>query len=143
MNLVNLTEANPPVEPGFVGYACISLQRPPKGSKSIKYKAGLSFCSPSDVEDSLGRLNKKKARMIADGRRRCNRPGRSITLSFPRKDGFNLRDVHEAVLEHVLHDATVKKNGHDVPYAPKWVRQAIFYGAKFKFHSNKHFPGGI
>lgn len=121
-----------------VGYVCVSLERPPKDSGSEEYNAGVSFCSPFDVEDKLGRLNKKKARMIANGRRQCNRIGRRIKLNLPRQEGFNLQDVHKKILSTVLDsELTVLKRGRYASYAPRWAKEAIKLGAEFKLYSNK------
>lgn len=115
-----------------VGYACISLMRPPKGSESGHFTAGISFCSPLDVMDSLGRINKKKARAIAEGRRQCMRPGRRIDLDMPKAKTYNLIDVHRAVLERAISDdLVILKHGHKVNYAPRWALEAVKHGADF------------
>lgn len=120
------------------GFACVSLKRPPKDSKSDSYVAGISFCSPLDVTDALGRINKKKARKIAEGRMRCSRPGRSIELNYPRNESFKLTDVHKAILKKALSDDfVVIKRGDSVSYAPRWAKEAINLGEQFEITSNR------
>lgn len=120
------------------GYVCISLKRPLKGSDSDEYTAGLSFCSPLDITDAQDRLNKKKSRMIAEGRRKCNRSGRRVEIKYPRGENFSIRDVHKAVLDKVLSDSfVVEKRGDSVSYAPRWAKEAIKLGGNFEFADNR------
>ena len=47
-----------------IGYICMALQRPEKGSPSKTYRAGFSFCSPQEGK----MFSKQKARLMATGR---------------------------------------------------------------------------
>jgi hypothetical protein len=47
-----------------IGYICMSLSRPEKGSDSHIYRAGFSFCSPQEGK----KFSKQKARSMALGR---------------------------------------------------------------------------
>lgn len=107
------------------GYVCIALKRPPKGSSSKRFVAAASFGSPYDS------LNRKRARVIARGRLKSDRPGRHfvvLSAKAANAKGFALDKVFAAALDRSFSPKRVVPKGErqeKTTYAPNWVHEAL------------------
>lgn len=109
-----------------VGYICMALQRPEKGSISNTYRAGFSFCSPQEGK----KFSKKKARAMAVGRLTTFSRNKTDRIEFT-SNAKNLTDVFSegfANAEQVKIISIVKdpSSGKEITvskwFVPNWVR---------------------
>lgn len=115
---------------GGLGYACVMLKRPPKGSSSNSYSASFSFCSPVDAPKKKEMLNKHfkaKSKRIAAQRMANTRVKSSIDLTLNRTKETKLPDLFKQALDAARVSNKSDKNQKMVP---SWVDVAeeIQYG---------------
>lgn len=115
---------------GGLGYVCVMLKRPPKGSTSNSYQAAFSFCSPADAPKKREMLNKHfkaKSKRIAAQRMANVRVKSALDLTLNRFDGVKLPDLFKQALDAARASNKSDKNQKMVP---SWVDAAdkIEYG---------------
>lgn len=121
-----------------IGYVCIQLKRPPKGSMGEQeYVASFAFCSPLDS------FNKKLARIITSSRMNSflktnsadyEASGRSnhnptFSFKFDRTPATKLNDVFKYALAQAFYKSKQSrgrwnKNGlqmNEIPFCPEWL----------------------
>lgn len=100
-----------------VGHACVSFEWE-KTNDTIRYSAGVSFCSPKDAFD------KERARRVAQFRRtgeRVNSKGMNIS-SFVSASNKN-RFVTNNEFDTVLRDIFVKAQEKEL--VPNWAQKSL------------------
>lgn len=115
---------------GGLGYCCVRLDRPPKGSSNNNYRASFSFCSPSDAPKKQQDLNwkfKDLAKKIANDRMDTKRVKCYVEFTFDRTEETTLPDLFRVALDVAKRSERLDKNR---PVVPEWFLAAddVVYG---------------
>lgn len=107
-----------------VGYACVSFEWE-KTDQTIKYSAGVSFCSPKDV------FSKERARRTAEFRRKGERVGSKgmtvqSTVPVVNQTKFVTNQEFDLILKEILAKTS------EMGLAPTWAIKA-FDTEKYRF----------